>query len=162
MTISYIFAMDRNRVIGLNNALPWRLPADMKFFKETTMGHTVIMGRKTFDSMGKPLPGRRNVVMSRNADLQLEGCEIVHTAEEAMAKYDDQGEVFVIGGEELFRLFMPYVNKLIITRIDHEFDGDAFFPPIETTEWKLVTSEPGVRDEKNPYDYRFETYIKRS
>lgn len=161
MSISYIVAMDRNRVIGKNNQLPWRIPADLKFFRKTTMGHTILMGRKTYESIGKPLPGRTNVIMTQNRNYQAEGCEIVHSARETIERFGEKGELFVTGGAELFRLFMPYVDKMFITRIDHDFEGDTFFPEYDETEWTLVERIQGVMDEKNPYTYFFETYVRR-
>jgi dihydrofolate reductase len=152
--------MDRGRVIGRGNELPWHLPADLKFFKQTTLGHPILMGRKTYESIGKPLPGRQNIVLTRSADFSAEGCEVVHTPEEAVARFAREDELFVIGGAEIFRLFMPYVDKMYITRIDYDFEGDTYFPEIEKSEWKLVSSEAGTRDEKNPYDYRFEIYLR--
>nr|AIA15609.1 Dihydrofolate reductase [uncultured bacterium] len=160
MSLSYIFAMDRNRVIGNENKLPWHLPADLKFFKKTTMGHPILMGRKTYESIGKPLPGRQNIVLTRSADYEADGCDIVHTAPEAIARFGESEEAFVIGGAELFHLFMPYADKMYITRIDHSFEGDTFFPEIREEEWRLIHVEQGVRDEQNPYAYRFEIYEK--
>jgi dihydrofolate reductase len=160
MRISYIFAMDRNRVIGKDNQLPWRIPADLKFFKETTMGHTIVMGRKTYESIGKPLPGRTNVIMTQNPDYKVEGCEIVHTIEELLERYGEE-EIIVTGGSELFRLFMPYVSKMYITSIEHEFEGDTWFPEINEDEWQMTWREQGIKDEKNPYTYYFQIYEKR-
>ncbi|MCR8644942.1 dihydrofolate reductase [Paenibacillus sp. N1-5-1-14] len=158
MILSYIVAMDRNRAIGHNNQLPWHLPADLKFFKKTTLGHTILMGRKTYESIGKPLPGRTNVVMTQNRDYMVEGCEIVHTVEEVKTRYANVDELFMIGGAELFKLFMDDADKLYITRIDHEFEADTYFPELDASKWRKVSSEQGVKDEKNPYDYFFEVY----
>nr|AIA17879.1 Dihydrofolate reductase [uncultured bacterium] len=159
MQVSYIFAMDRNRGIGFENKLPWRLPADLAFFKKTTLGHPVVMGRRTFDSLGgRTLPGRTNIVLTQNRSYTAEGCEVVHSADEAVERFGGAGELFVIGGTEAFRLFMPYVMRMYITRIEHEFVCDVFFDGLPEREWKLVSSEKGPRDEKNPYDYYFEVY----
>lgn len=160
MSISYIVAMDRNRVIGRENQLPWRLPADLKFFKNTTMGHTIVMGRKTYESIGKPLPGRTNVIMTQNRDYEAPGCVIVHSIEELMDRYGDE-EVFVTGGSELFRLFMPYVDKMYITRIEHEFEGNTVFPEFDEQQWEITWSEQGIKDEKNPYTYFFQKHEKK-
>jgi len=157
MSISYIVAMDRNRVIGKDNSLPWRLPADLKFFKQTTMGHPIVMGRKTYESIGKPLPGRLNIIMTQNRDYKAAGCEVVYSVEELL-KLSKQGEVFVTGGSELFRLFMPYVDRMYITEIEHEFAGDTWFPAFNKDEWQLTSSEQGIQDEKNPYTYFFNVY----
>ncbi|WP_442601639.1 dihydrofolate reductase [Paenibacillus sp. KN14-4R] len=158
MILSYIVAMDRNRAIGHENKLPWHLPADLKFFKKTTLGHTILMGRKTYESIGKPLPGRTNVVMTQNREYTVEGCEIVHTVEEVKARYGEKDELFLIGGAELFNLFLADADKMYITRIEHEFEADTFFPELDAAQWRLTSSEQGVKDEKNPYDYFFEVY----
>lgn len=155
--IALIACMDRNHVIGKDNQIPWHLPADLKYFKETTMGHTVVMGRKTFESIGKPLPGRRNVILTRDKGFRVEGAEVVHTVEEVLKRQED---LFIIGGATIYEQFMPYAEKLYITKIEAEFEGDAFFPPIDET-WQLVTCLPGVQDEKNPYVFSFLTYEKR-
>lgn len=160
MSISYIFAMDRNRAIGLNNRLPWHLPADLNFFKKVTIGHPILMGRKTYESIGKPLPGRRNVVLTRNADFEAAGCDIVHTVKEAVDEFAGQ-ELFVIGGVEVFRLFAAEVDRMYITYIDHEFEADTFYSDLDLADWTLVSSEQGIRDEKNPYDYEFRIYERK-
>jgi dihydrofolate reductase len=154
-----IWAMDRNRLIGANNAMPWHLPGDWAFFRRTTTGHPVLMGRKTFESLGsKPLKGRDNIVMTRDPGYQAEGCKIIHTMEEALMLAQGVDEFFIIGGSEIYSRFMAHADRLYITRIDHEFEGDAYFPEFDESEWQLVKSEPGVTDEKNPYAYTFYTY----
>jgi dihydrofolate reductase len=160
MSISFIFAMDRNRAIGKDNQLPWHLPADLKFFKTVTMGHPILMGRKTYESIGKPLPGRLNVVITQDPNFTAEGCKIVHSADEAAAQFQQQ-ELFVIGGAEIFRLFLPQVDRMYITRIEHEFAADTFFPDVNMAEWTLVSSEQGVQDDKNPYLYYFQIYQRK-
>ncbi|RTE11677.1 dihydrofolate reductase [Paenibacillus whitsoniae] len=157
MSISFIFAMDRNRAIGVNNKLPWHLPADLKFFKAVTMGHPILMGRKTYESIGKPLPGRRNVILTQNATYAADGCDVMHSVEEVVEAFRDQ-ELFVIGGAEIFRLFSGSVSKMYITFIEHEFVADTFMSELDLSGWTLVSSEQGVRDEKNPYDYAFRIY----
>lgn len=157
MSISFIFAMDRNRAIGLNNTLPWHLPGDLKFFKSVTMGHPILMGRKTYDSIGKPLPGRRNVILTQNPEFRAEGCEIVHSVQEAVEAFRDQ-ELFVIGGAEIFRLFAEEVDRMYITFIEHEFEADTFISELDLSDWTLVSSEQGERNEKNPYEYYFRIY----
>jgi dihydrofolate reductase len=159
MSISFIVALDRNRAIGLHNQLPWHLPADLAFFKKTTMGHPILMGRKTHESIGRPLPGRTNVILTQQQDYKAEGCKVVHSAAEAMDLFPGE-ELFVIGGAGIFRLFLPYADKLYMTLIDHEFTADTYLPPIDETEWALGTKEQGVRDDKNPYTYHFVTYVK--
>ncbi|WP_068776389.1 dihydrofolate reductase [Paenibacillus sp. FJAT-26967] len=157
MSVSFLFAMDRQNAIGIDNKLPWHLPADLKFFKKMTTGHSVLMGRKTYDSIGRPLPNRRNIVLTRQPDYKLEGCEVVHSVEEALAGFQEE-EVFVIGGTEVFKLFWPYADKLYVTFIDDIFEADTYFPVIEPQEWSLVSEEQGIKDDKNPYDYYFRTY----
>ncbi|MCQ6275156.1 dihydrofolate reductase [Bacillus sp. V3B] len=160
--ISYIVAMDKNRVIGKNNQLPWYLPADLQFFKRVTMGHPIIMGRKTYESIGKPLPGRENIIVTRNQEYKVEGCTVIHSVEE-LTKFTEekQEEVFVIGGAELFQVTFPNVDRLYITMIEHEFEGDTFFPEFNETDWNLISTEKGPKDEKNPYDYSFNIYERK-
>jgi dihydrofolate reductase len=161
MSVSFILAMDRNRGIGFNNKLPWRMPADLAYFKRVTMGHTILMGRKTYESIGKPLPGRHNVILTQNREYRAEGCTIVHSVEEALDRFARNEELFVTGGGEIFKLFLPYADKLYITYIEETFPADAFFPEVNEGEWRLVCSEQGVRDEKNPYEYYFRIYEKK-
>lgn len=149
--------MGRDRSIGKDNKLPWRLPADLAYFKRTTMGHPILMGRKTYESIGRSLPGRTNVVLTRSQDFQAEGCVVVHTAEETMERFAGE-ELFVTGGTEMFRLFMPYADKMYITWIDAEFEADTFFPEYDEALWRLVSEEPGITDERNPYAYSFRVY----
>jgi len=160
MKNSIIVAISDNNVIGKNNALLWRLSADMRFFKEKTTGHHIIMGRKTFESLGnRLLPNRTSIVISRNADYQLpEGGILATSIENAIAKVKDETEAFFIGGEQIYKSALPFVDTLYITRVHHTFDGDAFFPEIDKSQWKLVSSEHHKADEKNEYDYTFETY----
>ncbi|MEX2460504.1 MAG: dihydrofolate reductase [Paenibacillaceae bacterium] len=159
MSISFIFATDISQAIGLGNDLPWRLPADLAYFKKTTLNHTILMGRKTYESMGKPLPNRTNVILTQNKAYEAEGCTIVHSVEEAVALFKNE-EVFVIGGAEIFKLFMPLVDRMYITLIEHEFTADTYFPEFDIDEWELVTSEDGITDTKNPYTYSFLVYKK--
>jgi len=155
--ISLILAMDKNNLIGNKNGLPWKLPADLAYFKKITMGHTVIMGRKTYESIGRPLPGRRNVVLTRDSGFTAEGCIICNKLNDAL-KYGDDEEAFVIGGAEIYSQFLPYARKLYITKIEEAFEGDTYFNEIDFREWRLVSKQEGTRDEKNPYTYRFLVY----
>lgn len=158
MSITLIWAMARNRVIGRDNALPWRLPADLAFFKSQTIEKTILMGRKTWESMGsKPLPKRHSVVMTSDTQFDAPGADIVHTMDEALT-YANQEELMVIGGAGLFAHFIPYADRLLITWIDEDVDGDVYFPPLDLTDFQLTSETEGIRDEKNPYDYRFLTY----
>lgn len=157
-----ILAMGKNRVIGKDNKMPWHLPAELAYFRKVTMGHVVLMGRNTYESIGKPLKGRTNVIMTRNRTyrpscLASGQCVVVHGLQEALEYSRDQ-EVFVIGGAEIYRQALPYANKLYITLIDHEFEGDTFFPEVDEHEWKLMTKEPGVTDENNPYTYYYQVF----
>lgn len=159
MEISLIWAMGRNGVIGKDGTMPWRLPRDFAFFKERTMGRVMLMGRKTWDSLGgKPLPGRSSVVLTRDKSFHSEGAKVVHSLDEALAAADGQQELMVIGGAEIYRMTLPVADKLIVTLIDESFEGDTFFPEIDWSLWVEVSSEQGIRDEKNPYDYRFVVY----
>jgi dihydrofolate reductase len=161
MSISFILAMDLQQAIGLGNDLPWRLPADLAYFRKTTSDHTILMGRKTYESIGKPLPNRTNVIITKNKDFTAEGCIIVHSVEEAVAHFAGE-EVFVIGGAEVFKLFMPVVDRLYITLIEHEFEADTYFPDFDIDDWQLLSSEEGITDEKNPYAFSFLVYEKRT
>ncbi|WP_184541724.1 dihydrofolate reductase [Mucilaginibacter sp. FT3.2] len=156
MTISIIVATAKNHAIGKNNQLLWYLPNDLKHFKDVTSGHTVIMGRKTFDSVGKPLPRRRNIVVTRQ-DIAIEGCEVVKSIEAAVALCASEEEVFIIGGAEIYRQALHLTNRIYLTLIDQDFDGDTFFPTLDPTEWKEKERENFTPDEKNKYHYAFIT-----
>lgn len=164
MTISLIWAMDENGLIGKNNELPWRLPRDFAFFKERTLNRTILMGRKTWDSLGgKPLPRRRNLVLTRDGSFDPAGAEVVHSLEEGLEQGRVPGEeLMIIGGSEIYRIFLPYADKLIVTRIDRAFEGDTYFPEVDWTLWKAVKEEPGIQDEQNTYPYRFMEYERLS
>ena len=143
--ISMIVARSRNHVIGRDNQMPWKISADLQFFKKVTMGHPVIMGRKTWDSIGRPLPGRRNIVVSRNADLQLAGAEVVSSLDAALSSLQEFPRVFVIGGEQLFTQAFPKADQLYITEIDIDVDGgDTFFEVPNESEWKEVERTPAT------------------
>jgi dihydrofolate reductase len=159
--ISLLVAMDKNQLIGKDNDLPWRLPADLAYFKRVTMGHPIIMGRKTYDSIGRPLPGRENIIVTRDTSYKAEGCKVIHSIEEIvkMNQQTDQ-ELFVIGGAEIFKEILPHSDRLYITEINEEFEGDTYFPAFDKAEWKVISEEQGIKDEKNPYDYTFLVYEK--
>lgn len=158
--ISLLVAMDRNRLIGANNDLPWHLPNDLKFFKEKTTGNTIVMGRKTFDSIGRALPNRRNIVLSRNSRDLPDEVELIHDINSVLKlNQENPGEeIFVIGGGGLFEQILPFANRMYVTWIDEEFNGDVYFPAISLDDWKEVSRIKGIRDEKNPYDYYFIQY----
>ncbi|MCH8004017.1 MAG: type 3 dihydrofolate reductase [Nanoarchaeota archaeon] len=155
MIISLIAAMGKNRVIGKDNSLPWNLPADMKYFRDNTKGKPVIMGRKTYESIGKPLPNRTNIIITRDQNYKAEGCIIVHSADEALKAVGNVEEIMVIGGSQIYKEFLPKANKMYLTFIDAEFDGDTYFPEYKIEEWKEISYEEHERDAENPYDYRF-------
>lgn len=163
MKNSIIVAISDNNVIGKDNALLWHLSADMRFFKEKTTGHHIIMGRKTFESMGKRLlPNRITIVITRNKDYEIpEGGIVASSLADALEKAENDTEVFIIGGAQIYQMAIPFANTMYITRVHHTFDGDAFFPEIDKSQWKLVSSEHHKADEKNEYDYTFEEYTRK-
>lgn len=163
MIVSLVLAVSENGVIGKNNRLPWRLPADMRFFRQLTTGHTVIMGRKTFDSIGKPLKNRRNVVVSRNKELEIEGCEVLHSLGDALKSAIGEREVFIIGGETIYRkaLELNIVDKIYLTKVHDDFEGDTFFNLPGEKDWVTESSERHAADEKNAHDYSFITLARK-
>jgi len=152
--ISIIVAVDENWIIGKKEGLPWKLPADLKHFKTLTTGHTVIMGRKTYDSIGKPLPDRINIVISRN-NPNISDCINVSSVKEALEAAPDNQEIFIIGGAEIYNQFLPLTQKIYLTKIHHQFNGDIFFPKLNLYEWTEVERQIFEADEKNPYKYSF-------
>jgi dihydrofolate reductase len=160
MTVSILVAMDERRGIGIQNRLPWRLPADLAYVKRTTMGKALLMGRKTFDSIGKPLPGRHNIVLTRDPAFQVDGVTVVHSVAEALERFAHE-ELIIFGGSEIYKLFLPYVDRMYITYLQHTFETDATFPDVDMSEWVLVSNEQGVTDEKNPYTYFFRIYDRK-
>lgn len=162
MIVSQIVAASTNNVIGKNNQLLWSLPNDMKFFKSTTWAMPVLMGRKTFESLGKPLPGRLNIVITRQKDLQLAGATIVHSLDEALkaASAADYKEAFVIGGGEIFKDAMAITDRIYLTRVDAELEGDAFFPEIDSAKWKMRSNQSFPADAKHAYAYHFQLWEK--
>ncbi len=155
--LTLIVARARNGVIGRDNTLPWRLPEDLAHFKRTTMGAPVIMGRKTWESIGRPLPGRRNIVVSRNAGLRLEGAEVAGSLEDALRLCVGVEQVFLIGGAQLYAEALPSADRLIVTEIDADIEGDAYFPQIDPQRW-IVTERERHHSEANGFDYAFVTY----
>ncbi|MFW5726138.1 MAG: dihydrofolate reductase [Bacteroidota bacterium] len=163
MKLIPIAAVANNNVIGKDNKLLWHMPEDLKRFKELTMGHTIIMGRKTYESIGKPLPGRKTVIITRQKDYFVEGCEVVHDIRDAICKVKEDSEVFVAGGGEIYRqiINLHYTRRIYLTRIYANFEGDSFFPEIDTEKWELIEREEHDPDEKNPYPYAFMTYKRK-
>lgn len=155
MIISLIAAMAEGRIIGKDNQMPWHLPADLAWFKKNTLNKPIIMGRKTYESIGRPLPGRHNIVLSRQAGND-ERVTWVTSAEQALAALGETEEVMIIGGGNIYRQFLPQANRLYITHIEANLDGDTAFPDYSPEQWHTVFSESHNKDEKNQYDYRFE------
>ena len=162
MIISLIAAMDRNRLIGKNNQLPWHLPADFAHFKAVTMGKPIVMGRKTFESIGRPLPERQNIVLSRNSDFSLDGADVVNSLDQAKAVAGDAPELVVIGGSTIYQLALPEADRIYLTHVEGEFEGDAWFPEFESELWSVKDETSTEIDDKNAYRCRFMTYQKKS
>ena len=162
--LSIIVAKAKNNIIGKENKLIWHLPDDLRRFKELTTGHNIIMGRKTFESLGKVLPNRKHIVFTQNPDFKIDNpnVQIVHSMFEIQEYIESKKENFVIGGAMIYNLLMPYVTKMYITEINKDFDGDTFFPKINTEVWKEVSREKGPKDEKNNLDYDYVIYEKNS
>ena len=159
MSLSIIAAISKNNVIGNENKLLWNIPLDMKFFKNTTMGHPIIMGRKTFLSIGRALPNRRNIVITRDENFSFENVEVFHSIDEIISLFKNTNEeAFVIGGADIYKQFLPIVDKLYITHVDEEFIGDTVFPEIDNNIWKKETENKIEKSEENPYQIRFVTY----
>ena len=160
--LSLIVAKAKNNIIGKDNQLIWHIPEDLKRFKTLTSGHTIIMGRKTFESLGRVLPNRHHVILCNDAQMNIDN-ENVEVLEDIsmLDKYiNDEEENFVIGGATMYKLLMPYCSKMYITEINQEFEGDVSFPKINMKEWKVESREKGLKDEKNPYDYEYVTYAR--
>lgn len=155
VVVSLVVAVSANNGIGKNNQLLWHLPADLKHFKEITSGHTIIMGRKTYASIGKPLPNRRNIVITRNTNLSLEGAEVVNSIAAAISLCTSEKEAFIIGGADIYGQSLALCNKIYLTIVHQEFEADAFFPNLNTNEWKEIFAEKHQPDEKNSLAYTF-------
>ena len=159
--LSLIVAMAQNRTIGVNNTLPWQCPEDLKHFKALTMGHHLIMGRKTFDSIGKPLPGRTTVVVTRDRNLKLEGCLVAHSLPDAIAACGDDPEIFIVGGADIYAQSLHLANTLYITEIQQEVAGDAHFPPFDHDTWQEISREMRSQTAPQPLDYHFVSYLRK-
>ena len=153
MSLSVIVALAKNRVIGLNNTLPWHLPEDLKRFKQLTMGHHIIMGRKTYESLGRLLPGRQTVIVTRNPDYKVDGAIVVHSLEQAISVSSADSEAFFIGGAELYQQSLPLAKRLYLTMIDAEFEGDAYFPEIELDHWDLLEQQDLISQQGWAFHY---------
>jgi dihydrofolate reductase len=158
--IQIVVIVDQKNGIGKNNQLLCHMPADLKHFKQLTVGHPVIMGRKTYDSMGKPLPNRRNIVITKQ-ELEIDGCEVVHSVEEALELCTTEQLISIIGGATIFEQSMDLVDTVHLTCIHHTFEADTFFPKIDAELWVITEREDYEADEKNPYPYSFITYKRR-
>ena len=167
MKLSLIAAMAQNRTIGRNNKLPWYLPEDLKYFKRVTMGKPLIMGRKTFESLGKPLPGRPHIIITRDKDYTYPGCHIVHDLQSAIMRAEDLllidggGEVVVIGGAQIYGLMLPKIDRMYLTEVHEEVPGDAFFPEYNNDEWQEIAREDFSAEPPNEYDYSFVAYDRK-
>ena len=155
MKISIVVAMASNGVIGRDNELPWHLPADLQHFKKTTMGKPILMGRKTWESIGRPLPGRTNIVITRDTAYRAEGCVVVNSIDAALEASSGQDEVMVIGGAEFYRQVLPLADTIYLTRIHATISGDTCFPELNVADWREVERSDHAADEKNPHDYSF-------
>lgn len=153
-TLSAIVAMSENRVIGINNQLPWRLPADLNHFKTITTGHPIIMGRKTYESIGRPLPNRTNIILTRDHQFNATGCLVAHSLADAIQHANDSEEIFIIGGAEIYKQCLVDVSRIYLTIVHNQFEGDAYFPALGD-EWREVSRETHEADEKNGYGYSF-------
>lgn len=155
-SLTLIVAYSTNRAIGRDNALPWKLPGDLAHFKRSTLGHPIIMGRKTWDSLGRPLPGRANIVISRNPDFAAAGATVVPTLQAAIDACGDVAEAFVIGGAQIYAQALPLAQRVLATEVHADVEGDAFFPLLPSFQWKEISREP--QPAENGYDYDFVTY----
>lgn len=162
-TITIIAAIAANNALGKDNDLIWHLPADLKRFKKVTSGHHILMGRKTYESIGKPLPNRTTVIITRNKDYKAAGCIVVDSIEKAIAVAQEDAQVFIIGGAQIYQQAMSsnLVDQLDITQVHHAFEADVYFPEIDTTDWIQLSNEDFKADDKNKYDFSFVSYKKK-
>lgn len=158
MRVSLIVAAAANNVIGAGGGLPWHLPNDFKYFKRITMGKPIVMGRRTWDSIGRPLPGRQNIVISRSKDFLAEGATVVKSPGEALAAAGDADELMIIGGGQVYELFFDKADCIYLTRVETDVEGDTFFPEPDSANWRLVSSEPNSSDDRHAYDFEFRVY----
>ncbi len=156
--ISLVVAASINNVIGVQGELPWKISDDLKRFKALTMGKPIVMGRLTWESIGRALPGRQNIVITRSADFQAAGCDVVSSPVDALRAAGAANEVMIIGGGQIYELFLPKASRVYLTRVQAEIDGDAFFPELDTETWTLTSSEQHHAGEKNEFDFEFRTY----
>jgi dihydrofolate reductase len=160
MNISIVASIGKNNELGINNKLLWHLSDDLKNFKEITTGHTIVMGEKTYESIGKPLPNRRNIIITRIKDYEKAGCEVAHSPEDVLKLTENDNEIFIIGGGQIYKLFLPIANKLYLTEVDTSLEADTFFPKFNQDDWNLVSSTHHPKDERNEYSFSFNVYEK--
>lgn len=153
--LSLIAAIARNGVIGRDNDLPWHLPADLQFFKRTTCGHAIILGRRNYESIGRPLPNRTNIVITRDKNYKAQGCVVAHSIDEAIALAGDDEEIFIIGGSQVYAQALDCVTRMYITEVDTDADGDVLFPEFDKSQWQEVSREPHTADDQNDYAFDF-------
>ena len=163
MIISQIVAVSLNGVIGVNNGLPWKMPNDTAYFKEKTLGHHIVMGRRNYEAEGEALPGRVNIVLTRNKEYIITDGIVVHQIEDAITIAERAGEkeLFIVGGEEIYKLVMPFTNRIYLTRIHTEADGDTFYPEPDWSKWKEISKIHHNKDQSNPFDYDFLVYERK-
>jgi dihydrofolate reductase len=163
IVVSLLVAADENNVIGKDNQLPWHLPNDLKYFKNQTWGMPILMGRKTFDSIGKPLQGRKSIVITRNKEWKHPDVDVVHSTKEAIAKAKEYGakEIFVIGGAEIFNSSFDKAQRIYLTRVHHQFEGDVYFPALDTNDWTLTHNRFCHADEKNAWSHTFQVWERK-
>ncbi len=162
MKLSLVVAMDKNRVIGIDGGLPWHLSSDLKYFRDITMGKPIIMGRKTHESIGRPLPGRRNIVVTRNSDFEAPGCDVVTSLEAALELVEDVEEVMMVGGASLYLDTLPVADHIYMTEVHAEVKGDTWFPEIDPDEWQEISRTEFSADENNEHHYSFVVYERVS
>jgi len=161
LKITLIVAATENNVIGKGNKMPWHLPNDLKYFKKNTLEHSVVMGRKTFESLGKPLPDRRNIILTRDMTAKSDDVDISNSFQEVLNYCRDEREIFVIGGGEIFKQTLPFADKILLTRLHTTIDGDAYFPELPAHEWILESEDTHEKDEKHAFDYSFQVYVRK-
>lgn len=161
LKITFIVAATENNVIGKGNKMPWHLPNDLKYFKKNTLEHSVVMGRKTFESLGKPLPDRRNIILTRDITAKSDDIDIANSFQEVLNYCRDEREIFIIGGGEIFKQTLPFADKILLTRLHTTIDGDAYFPELPENEWTLESEDKHEKDEKHAFDYSFQVYVRK-
>ncbi len=161
MKISLIVAASANGVIGADGELPWHLPDDFRYFKQVTMGKPIVMGRRTWESIGRPLPGRQNIVVTRQRDFEAAGTTVVDSPEAAVATADETDELMIIGGGEIYRRFLPIAHRVYLTRVEVDVEGDTFFPALDDAEWRLASTESHPADERHAWAFEFRVYERR-